>query len=385
VGRLISKVRIADSRVVYKCMRVSEERVKEQGYTSADELQGMFPTRAMSPSEKVIRALYEITSDYAAGFPEQVRRLLDVGRERFELEAGALSCVDDEGRCVVKHRVGPMALTSPLGDAVPLRETFCAVAIAAGGPVGFERLGGSAMAGHPMHELAGVESYLATLVTVDGAPWGTLSFASAHVRERRFDSVDIDCLHLMATWLGTEIHRRRTEDALRTATRELKRLTRIDPLTQLLNRRGAEHAIRRMAERAAQDGAPISAVLIDMDDFKAVNDTWSHEVGDRVLLDVANRIRESVRESDRVARIGGDEFLAVLPATDLEQAERVAERVLNAIRSAPVETTEGPVSVRASMGIAPIELDALTVTGILAGVSRKLKVSKQAGKDRISR
>ena len=344
--------------------------------------------RPMSPSEKVIRALYEITSDYAAGFPEQVRRLLEVGHERFELEAGALSRLDGDGHCVVEYQVGPPVLTSPIGAPLPVRQTLCAVALAAGGPVGFERLGASPMAEHSIHRELGVEAYLATPVAVDGAVWGTLSFASGRARGRRFDSVDIDCLHLMSTWLGAEIHRRRTEDALRAATRELQRLTRIDPLTQLLNRRGAEHVIRRMAERAAQDGAPVSAVLIDLDDFKSINDTWNHEIGDRVLLEVANRLQASVRESDRVARIGGDEFLAVLPATDLAQAQRVAERVRADLRAAPIEADGAMIPVKASMGIAPIvfdeDLEALTVTSILAGVSRKLKVSKQAGKDRIS-
>lgn len=104
-----------------------------------------------------------------------------------------------------------------------------------------------------------------------------------------------------------------------------------DPVTGVLNRRGGEDELGRALARAAREGEPLSVLMFDMTDFKSVNDTFGHGEGDRVLLSVAKKLRENLREGDVVARWGGDEFLAVLPRQGPDAAERTMRRLAEAV------------------------------------------------------
>ena len=104
-------------------------------------------------------------------------------------------------------------------------------------------------------------------------------------------------------------------DRLGESIRELEAVARLDPLTHQLNRRGMEACLVSEAARAHRDGDPLTAVLIDIDDFKDVNDRLGHAVGDVVLREVARRLVAALRSEDHLARVGGDEFLALLPRT----------------------------------------------------------------------
>ena len=100
-------------------------------------------------------------------------------------------------------------------------------------------------------------------------------------------------------------------------------------------------ALARMAERAAETGRTFAVMLLDLDRFKAVNDTWGHAVGDLVLTEVAGRLRAGVRPLDLVARLGGEEFLVALPDVTVEQAHRLAERLRRQIYEEPVALPQG--------------------------------------------
>lgn len=321
--------------------------------------------------QRVIRDLRAIIAEPEQGVEAQVQRLLVLGCERFGADYGAALALESPGEALVRHvfgRGGPA-----LGARFPLAGDGCELLLHTGEALAVERGDGLRLCGRPVRGLLGV-SY----------PGGLLVFGAHRPASRQVDALDLDCLGLMGAWLGAELKHRRDEIALRAATRELRQLTRIDPLTQLLNRRGIEHSLRRLADRAGQDDRPTSAVLIDVDDFKRINDAHTHEVGDRVLVALADRIRQAVRASDRVARIGGDEFLAVLPDSSTDQARAAAERIRLAVRAAPVQTPAGPVPVSVSLGVAPIEPEHETVTEILRGVGQRLKRSKRAGKDRVT-
>jgi diguanylate cyclase (GGDEF)-like protein len=107
----------------------------------------------------------------------------------------------------------------------------------------------------------------------------------------------------------------------------LDRAARTDRLTGLANRRALEDDYRREAARAARSGEPIALVLIDLNRFKDINDLYGHAAGDRALIDVADRMRSVLRATDGAARIGGDEFVLLLPNSDLDSAAAVAERL----------------------------------------------------------
>jgi diguanylate cyclase len=116
-------------------------------------------------------------------------------------------------------------------------------------------------------------------------------------------------------------------------TRELEVLSRHDPLTGVLNRHAFSEALRREIIRAKRTSAPLAILYIDIDDFKALNDTQGHQRGDEVLRLISKSLRESSREIDIIARLGGDEFCVVLPSVDEEGADTYRSRFVNKLRT----------------------------------------------------
>ncbi len=157
----------------------------------------------------------------------------------------------------------------------------------------------------------------------------------------------------MAMRLSTQLRRKRQDDQLRTSLRDGLKASVIDPLTGLYNRRYALPHVARIAERSKQTGKPFAVMVLDLDRFKSINDTWGHAVGDDVLIEVTSRLRGHLRPVDLVARIGGEEFLVVLPDAPLALARSAAERLCQVVRESPVLVPNGPkVPVSLSIGLA---------------------------------
>jgi diguanylate cyclase (GGDEF)-like protein len=121
---------------------------------------------------------------------------------------------------------------------------------------------------------------------------------------------------------------------LRERNNTLEKLAYEDPLTGLVNRRGLEQALTRISAEAKREGVEPDYTLlgIDLDGFKGINDTLGHPVGDEALERIANELRHAVREVDTIARVGGDEFMIVLPNASTAEGQKIAQRVLSAIR-----------------------------------------------------
>lgn len=118
-------------------------------------------------------------------------------------------------------------------------------------------------------------------------------------------------------------------------TAELAMQAHLDPLTELLNRRGFEERVKQELKRAARNGAPVSFLMVDANDFKRINDNWGHLAGDSALLAIANGIRARVRPYDLVGRLGGDEFAVFLPNLAADAAEDLIPRILESIAQQP--------------------------------------------------
>jgi diguanylate cyclase (GGDEF)-like protein len=160
-----------------------------------------------------------------------------------------------------------------------------------------------------------------------------------------------------------------------------------DELTGLFNRRRFQEAMATEVERSKRFGQPVGLVLLDLDDFKAVNDTYGHQQGDLVLREVARVLRETSREIDEPARYGGEELAVVLPGTDLEGAYNLAERVRAGIEelALPLLDGEGTLGVTASFGVATLPGSADDMRELVAAADEALYRAKRAGKNRTVR
>ncbi len=153
-----------------------------------------------------------------------------------------------------------------------------------------------------------------------------------------------------------------------------------DPLTGLLNRRAIEREAERLISVCALADEPITAIIIDLDHFKSINDSFGHHYGDRTLIAVANTLRSSVRPGDLVGRMGGDEFALVLPFTPMEAATQRAEQLRAAIEAlAPVIDGADGRSITASFGLAEADDLASTWSHLVIRCDQALYAAKGVG------
>jgi diguanylate cyclase len=179
---------------------------------------------------------------------------------------------------------------------------------------------------------------------------------------------------------------RGTEGVLRASLRErddlaaqLEHQAFHDGLTDLANRALFNDRVRHALARARREGGSLAVLFVDLDDFKVVNDNLGHGAGDRLLREVAARLRGCLRDADTVGRLGGDEFAILAEDTDLEEARVLAERVL-ATLGAPFPLVGGQVTVRASVGIAVDERPGLDEAQLLRNADIAMYVAKDRGK-----
>jgi diguanylate cyclase (GGDEF)-like protein len=186
-----------------------------------------------------------------------------------------------------------------------------------------------------------------------------------------------------------EITSRALERSLRYALKlgdtleALRRLATRDQLTGLLNRREFDRIMTEEEERVRRFGHPLALVMVDVDHFKAVNDTHGHPAGDIVLREVARRVGGLVRSVDRVARYGGEEFAMILMQTDRASAMDVARRVCAAIEREPVLVSENLVlNLTVSAGVGTLPDDGKSGSALVAAADKALYAAKARGRNR---
>ena len=174
---------------------------------------------------------------------------------------------------------------------------------------------------------------------------------------------------------------RALRDDLRARNEELQRLATTDVLTGLYNRRFMTDHLEALVSRSARHGASLSAVLLDVDHFKALNDGHGHAAGDEALRQVAERLRDRLRREDVAGRWGGEEFLVLLPDTDGSRALLAAEALRTALAAAPLALGDEAVDVRISAGVA--EWSDESADALLRRADAALYDAKDAGRDAV--
>ena len=154
-----------------------------------------------------------------------------------------------------------------------------------------------------------------------------------------------------------------------------------DALTGLPNSRSCRDSLKRMVAHSARSLAPITAIMVDLDHFKQVNDRFGHGAGDDALAGVGDVLRSALRASDFAGRYGGEEFLILLPDTDHEGGLETAEKVREAVEALDITQVDGPIT--ASFGVASYPADAVDADGLVRMADRALYAAKGAGRNRV--
>jgi diguanylate cyclase (GGDEF)-like protein len=154
-----------------------------------------------------------------------------------------------------------------------------------------------------------------------------------------------------------------------------------DALTGLPNQRASHETLQRMMAQSARTGQPLSLLLLDLDHFKKVNDVFGHAAGDNVLAAVGVTLRSSVRDADFCGRFGGEEFIALLPNTDLAGAGLVAEKIRAGVETIQVPAVHRDISI--SIGVATAPDHGVEVEVVSRRADRALYAAKEAGRNRV--
>jgi diguanylate cyclase (GGDEF)-like protein len=171
------------------------------------------------------------------------------------------------------------------------------------------------------------------------------------------------------------------QDELRRRNAELERLSRTDALTGVYNRRHLDEQLGAAASAGRRYGLGVGVVLMDIDRFKQVNDTFGHAAGDAVLSQIANRLASCIRAEDILGRWGGEEFIVICPFTGLEGARALAERMRSCVSATPIVAPAATVTVTISAGCAAgLGTDP---DGLVRAADRALYAAKAAGRDRV--
>lgn len=171
---------------------------------------------------------------------------------------------------------------------------------------------------------------------------------------------------------------------LLTANTELQRLSSTDRLTGLSNRGHWEECLRHEYARHTRYGCEVAMVMIDIDHFKRVNDTWGHQTGDKVIQAVADAMRTHIRSADIAGRYGGEEFSVLLPDTDKAGAQIFAERLRNEVEALSVDHDGQPIRCTISLGVADLSQPSTDYKSLIEAADQALYQSKKNGRNQVT-
>lgn len=182
----------------------------------------------------------------------------------------------------------------------------------------------------------------------------------------------------------TQVARKRHSDVLRNSIEQSVEMAITDGLTGLHNRRYMETHLRQLVQRARDGGRPLSVLVADIDFFKRVNDTYGHDAGDAVLREFAARFRRNTRGIDLACRMGGEEFVIIMPETDIGRAFQVGERLRACVAAEPFQiNSETRLRVTASVGLATLERREDTPEALFRRADQALYSAKRDGRNRV--
>ena len=182
-----------------------------------------------------------------------------------------------------------------------------------------------------------------------------------------------------------ELHIQGLINSLEQSKKELELLASTDPLTKLYNRRYFTDSSLHILSLCKRQNENLSLIILDIDNFKSINDTYGHKTGDDVIIHIANKLLNDQRQSDISCRFGGEEFVILLPNTSKDSAMTIAEKLRHKIENSVVETNEGIVKYTISLGVTTIDVQSeQDIEAALKRADDALYVSKNNGKNQVN-
>jgi diguanylate cyclase (GGDEF)-like protein len=298
---------------------------------------------------------------FAANTPISLLSLIDTNRQWFKANIGlpglsetsreaafcAHTILQDDVLVVQDARNDPRFVDNPLVVGSPEIRFY------AGAPVRLED-----------------GSCVGSLCVIDRAP-------------RRLSPEQLDILRQLARAAAAALEGRRAVLQLREASGEMHYHATHDALTGLVNRSEFEARLRRVLQKAGEDRSEHALLYIDIDQFKLVNDSCGHAIGDRLLQQVGKLFADAIRTRDTLARLGGDEFAIILEPCSADQAQRVAQQICDAMASFRFVHDDGSFRIGASIGLVPVDVRWTTTAAIMQAADASCYAAKEGGRNRV--
>jgi diguanylate cyclase (GGDEF)-like protein len=321
-----------------------------------------------------LQALWQLATTRGKSDSEKMRLMLRLALDTLHMET-VLVNERHENRLVVREAADDLRLFHS-GQELAWQDAPCRRAIESETSVIIPDLRTDRELQHHtlvVHE--GLRGFASIPIFAGNLLYGTLVFLRRAPLADDFSADDRAFMELLAAWFGQILLEERQRA-------ELERLAMTDTLTRLTNRRAAEARFHEEFARARRANESFSVAVCDLDRFKLINDHYGHDVGDQVLLHIAEVLKGSLREGDWVARWGGEEFIIFLHHADSSPAFAAMERLRLSIKGNPVTTPHGPLAVTASIGLGTYRGQG-DVAAVLSEADGCLFEAKRAGRDRV--
>lgn len=329
--------------------------------------------RSTDQSLDTLQKIQNITSDVALSHSNKIERLLRAGLDHFGLEKAIVARIVGN-QYTVEYCVDLKGELEPL-TTFDLSGTYCVHTLSADKSVGFHFVAESEIKKHPCYTNFKLESYIGAPIRLSGQLYGTINFSSPSPVEP-FCKDDHILITLLSDTVSYLLYKKQSEE-------EMKRLASIDGLTGLPNRRATMERLSELVNQASRFGNSFSVLSIDIDYFKKINDKWGHAAGDLALTEFARLASEVGRKTDCCGRIGGEEFVFLLPGANLEASQKLGNNLRNRLAAAPIDFGSGePTTLSISVGVAMLE-NGESPDSLLARADEAMYKAKQDGRDRV--
>ncbi|MBI4402035.1 MAG: diguanylate cyclase [Nitrospirae bacterium] len=377
-GQGAGLILIADSHLAHEDEQILEAFCVQTGLV----LQNRVLRQRLQQDEKHFSALNRFVRELGSTLDSE--QLFDVILDRLaalvQAETGSLMLLDDqEGNLAVKAVKG---LNKKLLESVRIapHQGIAGKVLATGAAMLVEDLERDARVDQKPKPRYRTKSFISLPLKLDQRTIGVLNI-SDKITGEVFSQEDLDRLSSIAHYASVVIER----STLYKKSEELKQISTLDPLTGLVNRRQFEERLLEEVQRAKRHGLPLSLVMVDLDNFKRINDEFGHQAGDEALRTTARVIRQTARAIDVACRYGGEEFAIILPQTDKAGAAVIADRICAEFRKLdlPVKQAEARITITGSLGVACYPEHADTPESLVQQADIALYNAKRRGKNQV--